>query len=176
MERKIVICDDDLIEAKKAQDIIERFEESIGESFSITVYTDGNKLVDDCKNGNINPNMVFMDVELEDENGIEIAKEINMILPKCQIVYLSNYLKYATEAYQTNHIYFVIKPELEKRLLEIHEKISKSEQEEKKVLMLELRKNRYEAIKKSDILYIERKGRVSYIYTKIENYETHSKL
>lgn len=176
MERKIVICDDNLIEAKKAQDTIERFEQSVGESCSITVYTDGRKFVDDCKKGNINPNMVFMDVELEDGNGIEVAKEINKILPKCQIVYLSNYLKYATDTYQTNHIYYVIKPELEKRLSEIHKKISKNEKEETKVLMLKLRKNRYEAIKKKDILYIERKGRVSYIHTKTENYETNLTL
>lgn len=173
MERRIVICDDNQIEAIKAQKIIGRYEENIGENYSITVYTDGNKLIDDCYKGIVNPNMVFMDIELENGNGIEFAKEINNILPKCQIVYLSNYLKYATDAYQTNHIYFVIKPELENRLSEIYKKINRSEKEEEKVLRIELKKNKYVAIKKVDIIYLERKGRYTFIYTKTGIHETH---
>lgn len=174
MERKIIICDENQYEAKIAQDIIEKFEKKIGEKYSTKVYTDGKKLINDCRLRGMSPNIIFLDIALENGNGIEIAKEINMILPMCQIVYLSDYIEYAKDVYQTNHIYFVIKTELEERLTEIYKKINKMEKkQEDKVLRIETKKNKYVAIKKIDIVYLERRKRYTFVHTDTDVFETH---
>ena len=36
--------------------------------------------------------------------------------PFCQIIFLSSYLSYATEVYETEHIYFILKSQLHQRI------------------------------------------------------------
>lgn len=52
---------------------------------------------------------VFLDIELGRANGIFVAKKLNKVRPNCKIIYMTNYLHYATEIYNTEHIWFVIK-------------------------------------------------------------------
>lgn len=48
-------------------------------------------------------------------NGIDLAKEINASYC-CSIIFISNYINYAPEVYDTNHIYFVLKDDLVNKL------------------------------------------------------------
>ena len=48
---------------------------------------------------------IFMDVDLGEENGIVLAGKINKRWKNCQIIYLTNYLSYATETYHTEHTF-----------------------------------------------------------------------
>lgn len=56
-------------------------------------------------------NILIIDIEMGDFNGIEIAKKINKITSSCFIIFLSNYLNYATSVYDAEHVYFVLKSE-----------------------------------------------------------------
>lgn len=58
-----------------------------------------------------------MDIELELDNGIQVAGMLNEKWPDCAIIYVTNYLFYAIDIYQTEHIYFVLKEQFEKGLL-----------------------------------------------------------
>jgi two-component SAPR family response regulator len=49
-------------------------------------------------------------------NGIDFASKINQIAPSCIIIFISNYLNYATEVYDVAHVYFILKSELNERL------------------------------------------------------------
>ena len=56
-----------------------------------------------------------MDIELPDMTGIEVAKEINYLVPYCYIVYVTNHVDYFTDVYSTEHQYYVLKKELKER-------------------------------------------------------------
>lgn len=58
--------------------------------------------------------IMFMDIEMSDENGIDLAMEVNRKWPKCQVVYLTNYWSYAMEVYETRHVYYIVKEKFEK--------------------------------------------------------------
>ena len=63
--------------------------------------------------------MLFMDIVLENEegkNGIDIVTAVNKKWKDCQIVYLTNYLFYATEVYHTEHVFFALKEQFEERI------------------------------------------------------------
>ena len=43
--------------------------------------------------------MLFLDIEIQEENGIEIAMELRKRLPDMIIVVITSYLKYSLEGY-----------------------------------------------------------------------------
>lgn len=177
MENRIVICDDSIHDADKTKTILSKFFRELAneKDWTIDIYHDGMSLVNDISEGLVEPDMAFMDIDMESEemNGINIVKEMNAILPRCEIVYLTNYLEYAPDIFLTEHLYFVLKGELEKRLPEIYLKMLNKKKEYQKVLRIELRKNQFVTIKQTDIIYLERKGRKTFICGKDESWETY---
>ena len=172
MTRNIVICDDSLDDIRRTKDILEEYDKSIGVHCIIHVYTDGNTLLDDLKYGKICPDVIFMDIELQEVNGIHIAKEINTVNQQTFIVYLTNYIQYAVDAYRTEHIYYVLKKQLKDRLPEVYEKIHRQSEDEQKVVRIELKGRQFVTIKNCRIFYLERKGRSTIIHTKDGQYES----
>ena len=45
-----------------------------------------------------------------------MAQSMKQYAPFCQIIFLSSYLSYATEVYETEHIYFILKSQLHQRI------------------------------------------------------------
>ena len=180
MNKNIVILDDCQSEAEKTRFILCRFFRDIvnSTSWNMVIYTDGKKLINDIEKSEIEPTMIFCDVDMETEeyNGIDIAKKINALAPQSHIVYLTNYLEYAPDIFQTEHLYFVLKSELEKRLPEIYIKMINKTKEHQKTLRIEGKRNKFIAIKYLDIVYIERKGRTTFIHGKEEEWETYLPL
>lgn len=59
--------------------------------------------------------VLFLDIEMPDINGIETARAVNEKWSMCQIVYLTNYLFDATEVYHTAHVFYVLKNQFEQK-------------------------------------------------------------
>ena len=180
MIESIAICDDSKTDAERTKNILTKFLKDVvnNKKWEINIYNNGRSLIDDIKNGIAEPTMVFMDVDMEsqDLNGIDIVKIINGLSPTCHVVYLTNYLEYALDIFLTEHLYFVLKSELEKRLPEIYLKMINKNNEYQQVLRIEVKKNKFVAIKQSDIIYLERNGRRTLICGKEENWETYLSL
>lgn len=49
-------------------------------------------------------------------DGIELAKRLNALVPGCAVIFLTAYLSYAPDVYETRHVYFVLKRELDRRI------------------------------------------------------------
>ena len=56
------------------------------------------------------PDILIMDVNLQDGNGIQTVKDIQALHPGIKVIYLTGILQYATEIFQTDPIYFLTKP------------------------------------------------------------------
>lgn len=49
-------------------------------------------------------------------DGISLAKEINRLAPACRVIFLSSYAGYLMDAYEAEHIYYVLKSDEAARL------------------------------------------------------------
>ncbi|MGI6500014.1 MAG: LytR/AlgR family response regulator transcription factor [Anaerostipes sp.] len=177
MVKNIVICDDSDIDAKTTKSIVEAFvKEPHRDGVSIEIYSVAGSLIEDLKHEVIKPDLIFMDIELKDMIGMDAVKQINQIHPRCFIVYLTNYIQYATDVYSTEHHFYVLKSELKKRLAQIHEKIRRVEDFSQEKVRFSLLNSGQAVIPKGDIVFIERKGRVSVIRTIKSEFETKLKL
>lgn len=62
------------------------------------------------------PNAAIVDIQMDEMSGIELAKRINEALPQCAIIFVTSYLAFATDVYETEHAYFILKRELDQRI------------------------------------------------------------
>ncbi len=154
---RIGICDDDVDALESTQRIIERYCGKKNEDVLIVCFRCGQELIDFLKvHIRESLDLIFMTIEMKKLNGIETTTIINELYPKCRIVYITNNIMYASDVYVTRHEHFILKEELEKRLLEVFEK------------MREVQKKKYNhstGIRKQDIIYIERYKRKTYFKT-----------
>lgn len=63
-----------------------------------------------------NMNLVFLDIEMQNINGIEAAKKIISIDRNIQIVFVTAYDDYAVDAFEIEAIDYIMKPVLKRRL------------------------------------------------------------
>lgn len=54
--------------------------------------------------------LIFLDIELEKENGIKIAKKLRDIDKSTIVIFVTNVAKYATEGYEVDALDYIVKP------------------------------------------------------------------
>ena len=120
--------------------------------------------------------IVIMDIDLPDGNGIKFSKKINIFSPHTIIIYMTSYEEYVSDVYDTNHIYFVLKKNYQKYLPHAlslaYEVLNKERRASLKIFW---NKEEYNILLK-DIFYMERKLRTTYIVTPTHTYSTSEKL
>ncbi len=62
------------------------------------------------------PNIAVLDICMADVDGIALAKQINRSVPACRIIFMSSYSGYLMDAYEAEHVYYVLKPDMAVRL------------------------------------------------------------
>lgn len=101
--------------------------------------------------------IVLMDIIMEQYNGIELVKKINKLNPGSIIIYISNYIEQTLNAYETSHIYFVLKSELETLLPRALKKAHAYLENQKAITLVSLKGNNgvLHNIPASDIMFFE---------------------
>ena len=148
---KIYICDDDEHYLLKVKQLLEGFCAENQLETEILTFSSPKALKTHLSGENEKPDLLFLDIEFGDCSGLDVAKEINATWPSIQIAFLTNYISYATDAYETNHFYYVLKEELEGRLPNIVKRFHEGRQ---KILIKTARKEWQ--FDMDQILYVER--------------------
>ncbi len=121
--------------------------------------------------------MVFLDIELsQDTDGIQLAGEINRRWSQCLVVYLTNYLYYATEVYQTEHAYFVLKEQFPQKAGMVLDKLLHTLARRDRKLFFTGRSQTELALAPGEIAYFERRGRVTQVVTHQGRFEIPDKI
>ena len=173
---EVVICDDEQDYIDRAKKVLQEFADEIGVKVNIITYTEPRDLIKDLETKKIIPALIFMDIDFENTTGIKTVEKINEMFKVGRIIYLTNYLEFATDVYTTEHFYYVKKGELWDRLPGILDKFRKEIESESKYYRTALKNKKFVSIKANDILFFERQGRYTNIYTKDNVYQTKDKL
>jgi two-component system response regulator LytT len=73
----------------------------------------------------LHPDVLFLDIEMPDASGVEIAREIASENSDIAVVFATAYDKYALKAFDVNAVDYLLKPFNEKRLAETIERLRK---------------------------------------------------
>jgi DNA-binding LytR/AlgR family response regulator len=103
----IAIVEDEAAAAKTLQTILDTYARENDVNFHITCYPNAVSFLTDCKKGF---DIVFMDIELPDLNGMEAAFKLREFDKQIIIVFITNMAQYAASGYEVNALYYIIKP------------------------------------------------------------------
>ncbi|SDN60197.1 two component transcriptional regulator, LytTR family [Psychrobacillus sp. OK028] len=131
----------------------------------------------------LQPDVVFLDVEMPKMNGIEVAKTLVKLKKVPLIIFATAYPQFAAEAFRINAVDYLLKPYDERQLNQTIERIEKMLSPAQTVDNLEkLGKLAIETggdihyILPREILYIYRDDKVTKIVTQTENYDVRTTL
>lgn len=116
---KAVIIDDE----KPSIDILKLFLEKTEKVKVACTFQNPKKALDKLEK--INPDVVFLDVEMNGISGIEAASNISLMNHNIEIVFVTAYDKYALQAFNVNALAYLLKPVLEKDICKTVERLIK---------------------------------------------------
>ena len=103
----VAICDDDKIVLSSIQKCIEEFATENNISISVDLYDSGKKLLETS----LKYNVIFLDIILQTENGIDIGTQLRKLNAFTYIIYITNYKQYHETAHNNVHSFaFLTKP------------------------------------------------------------------
>lgn len=107
---KIAICDDDIHFSGKFEEILLTLKKLEHIDLEPEVYFDGMELVKDiCEKGK-RYDLIFLDIEMKEMDGLTAAKEIRKKDELAMLIYVTSHASYAIAAYDVQPFQFLVKP------------------------------------------------------------------
>ncbi len=172
MTVKIAICDNDDQFAQTVKQNMEHYlkerdeEQGTSMEYKIVLYNSAKILADDIAEGIIY-DILLLDVEMSEMNGVEAARRIKKIRPQILLFFISDYEKYVWDAFECDPFRYLPKNQMEERFkgwfLEALRQLKKKQER----FLYYTRNSEKGMIPIGDILYIwhERKDAVVETYT-----------
>ena len=108
MSVNVAIVEDESEYARELQDYLRRYGREVGERFDITVYPDGEDIVDDYRSGMYD--IILMDIEMKSMDGMTAAEHIRDVDGDVVIMFITNMAQYAIRGYRVDALDYVLKP------------------------------------------------------------------
>ena len=164
---KIAVCDDN----KECISILESHLKKMNVSIpDCDIYQSGESLLSFCRKHNKYYDVIFLDMEMKQLNGIETATHIREIDENVIIVFVTAHSEYMKESFKCQPFRFLLKPidfdEFKATVEDILKKLSKR----KKVFSFSENKTKVR-LYCDDIIYCESHGHWIWIHTKDNSYK-----
>lgn len=124
---KIAICDDETILCKELKEKISKFYSE----YSIDTFHSGKELLR-CPN---EYDIIFLDIEMPGEDGMETAKKLRSQNCKSYIIFLTSHTEYMPDAFKVKAFRFLAKPLDEEHLKEALADAQKELADSKKIII-----------------------------------------
>lgn len=159
----IWICDDDRNIAVDLKKRIAGYAEFLCD---ITLFSSGREMAKKIKAENCGPDVLLMDIEIGNENGVEISAEISRLSPDSKIIFVTGYRdEYVEKMFLLVKPFGILSKPVDDDIL--RELLMQAENMKEKNDILAIKyKNIVSTIKINDIVYVESYKRVAYIHTR----------
>lgn len=160
----VAILDDCFEDAQTLRNMLLPFFQERQEECEYFIFHNGNSLLEST----IVFDLLFLDVEVGEENGIEIAKQLRKRLPECFILVVTSYAKYSLQGYKIQAARYLLKPLMASLL---YSELDEVLHDYKKDRLL-LHNHREDAVwvAVGDIYYLETQKRKTLFHTKQDTY------
>lgn len=114
-----VIVDDELA----VLNLLKMFLQKTGQVNVVEIFTDPCEALENMSN--IKPDVVFLDIEMPEINGLELANNLMEQNDELMVVFVTGYNQYAVEAFQVNALDYILKPVNQNRIEKCISKLNK---------------------------------------------------
>lgn len=172
---QIAICDDEQFYREKIKYLLEEYLQAKGMLYTLHLFLSGEDFLEQCEN-NVRFDIVFLDISMEEVDGIQAAQRIRSFHSDTYIVFVTAFIDYALEGYKVNAVRYLMKDTLEIALEECMNAILQKMQVARVTFsFLEGEKRLYT----DNILYVESRGHKSifhYMESEMVSYQIYDKL
>ena len=148
----IAICDDEPMHRQRTAAVLQ--EKIAGYAPAFRLFASSAELLNAVETEGYAPRIAVLDIQMQEMDGISLARELNRRLPQCAIIFLTAFLSLATEVYEAKHVYFIVKSQLEARIERAVELALKQAEED--LLLLYRCGTVQRAVASREVLYLER--------------------
>ncbi|MGN1303642.1 MAG: LytR/AlgR family response regulator transcription factor [Oscillospiraceae bacterium] len=111
MKYNIAICDDEISQIKTIEEYLERFSVKTDAKFHIERFTDGNELLKKYYNVKSPFDLLFLDMEMPVQNGLETAEKIRRLPDRnVLIAFITSYPEYMQDSFDVQASQYFTKP------------------------------------------------------------------
>ena len=103
---KIGICDDKIKIVTDIAENLEKVSHVINDDILVYKFTDSTEMI----NSDLKFDLIFLDIEMPECDGLEVAEQIRMKDSKVQIVYITSHDNYMYRAYRVHAFDYLLKP------------------------------------------------------------------
>lgn len=171
---RVGLVDDRQIDLDKLKAIIERIEQLE----VVFATTNANEAYEEIKKQSID--LLIADIEMPDLSGYELADIIYSHALQIAVIFVTGNSGYAVHAFELNVHDYIMKPYSRERLVSSVERLlAKHQKAELNGRLFIKQKTDIHIVQKKDIIFIERSGRATTIFTKngpIKTYQTLNEL
>ena len=172
---KILICDDEPRFVKVMIRYLKQYEQETQNHYSIFTCQRAESMMDVIEREN-DIDLIFLDVVLADEDGIEMAGKIRGFNQKVKIIFISSHVEYAVKGYDVDAAGYMLKPldyrefknKMNRMIYQINDKDANRfwDRTDKGKVLFEF----------CDILYLETYGRNVRLHTRTDTYTVYRKM
>ena len=171
---RLGICDDD----GKILEILSRMVESqYGEQIQIQTWNSSKELLFWCEEkGCIPLDVLLIDIVLQEDSGIELAKKLQRLSRRVKIIFITGHIEYAADIFQIEPVYLLKKPVSALKLVEaIDRAIEKIRLEEHQVITLHS-KGTVSRVNVNYVSYVETKDRKLLVHQNEDTVSVYMKM
>lgn len=106
---KIAFCDDDMEVLHQMNELIDRYRVERNEDITYAAFQSPFELLTEIEKG-IRPDILFLDVVMPGQNGMDVAKEIRQYDTNMKIIFLTSSPEFALESYSVGAYFYQLKP------------------------------------------------------------------
>ena len=106
---KITLCDDDMEVLHQMNELLDRYRVERNEDITYAAFQSPFELLTEIEKG-IRPDILFLDVVMPGQNGMDVAKEIRQYDTNMKIIFLTSSPEFAVESYSVGAYFYQLKP------------------------------------------------------------------
>ena len=133
---KIAFCDDDMEVLHQMNELLDRYRVERNEDITYAAFQSPFELLTEIEKG-IRPDILFLDVVMPGQNGMDVAKEIRQYDTNMKIIFLTSSPGFAVESYSVGAYFYQLKPIWEESFFRLMDSVlAECEKKKKNSLIL----------------------------------------
>lgn len=109
MELKIAICDDDALQREYLRELLATWAKRNRHLVTVKTYSGAKPFLFDYDGGQ-DFDILLLDIEMPEINGIEIAKQVRAENSAVQIIFVTGYYQYFSDGFDVSALHYLLKP------------------------------------------------------------------
>ncbi len=134
MKYKIGICDDECIWRDQLSQMVTTWSKHKNAQIQIMCYESAEEFL--FKEGNVETDILFLDIEMKEMNGVELAGKVRQGNKEMQIVFVTGYMDYIQEGYDVEALHYLLKPVTEEKIGQVLDRAVKRLETSGRTLLL----------------------------------------